>query len=124
MKLLKKASIAVFVAGVFGATSSVAGGMYGHARYPERGSGGWGLRVNGGGGVPVYVPGIGTYSGGVSVSYIGGTGLFLNFDPGVLPMKRRGGSIAPKAKIIHVSGAENNSACSMEAGVCVIRADR
>lgn len=124
MNMLRKAAFALFAAGLVCAGSAFAGDMRGHHRFEHRNHGGWSVRVTGGSDGFVHIPGLGTYVGGVSGAYVRGTGLFLAFDPGVLPAGRPANVPAPKAKIIHVSEQTGKDACSMENGVCVIRAER
>jgi hypothetical protein len=78
--------------------------------------------VGGGDGLPSVVPGVGTFAGNLSAVHIKGNGLFIAFDRRanhrtvVVP--------APKAQIIEISAENEDSACSFEAGVCVIRPGR
>lgn len=67
-------------------------------------------------GLPSILPGIGTYSGGVSALRVKGHGIYFSVDPLARTPVRP--SLAPVARIVPVAGA---AACSMEAGVCVIR---
>ncbi len=75
--------------------------------------------VIGGNGLPSVVPGVGTFAGDLSAVRIKGNGIFMAFD-------RRANHRAvivpaPKARIIEISVENEDSACSFEAGVCVIR---
>ena len=75
--------------------------------------------VIGGDGLPSILPGIGTYVGAVSAVSVRGNGIYFAVDNAAL----LGPTVilAPKAKIIEVDLEGDSSACSYEAGVCVIR---
>lgn len=85
----------------------------GHSHRPVRSE-----AVIGGSGLPSVIPGIGTFAGSISGVRIKGNGVFFAID-------RRAATVvayrAPKAKIIEISAEDPESACSFEAGVCVIR---
>lgn len=92
-----------------------------HHRYERHHHHGRTQAIIGTDGLPSVVPGIGTFSGGISALRIKGNGVFIAVDGGVAPqvIDYR----APKAKIIEVSAENQDEACSFEAGVCVIRPD-
>jgi hypothetical protein len=120
MKLRTKSAI-VLLAAAAAVSSPAMSGEYRHHHHLRFQS--W--QVGGGGnGLPSYIPGIGTYAGGIAATYIRGNGLYIAVDPGILPAGTSSPMLAPKAKIIDVPEVSDNSACSMERGVCVIRADR
>jgi hypothetical protein len=78
--------------------------------------------VFGGDGLPSVVPGVGTFVGSLSAVRIKGNGIFIALD-------RRAPRHAvivpePKVQIIEISAENEDSACSFEAGVCVIRPSR
>ncbi|WP_149739153.1 hypothetical protein [Rhizobium sp. RU20A] len=80
--------------------------------------------IHGGNGLPSVVPGIGTYTGGLSAVRIPGNGVYIQVDHNRGAWPRAGVPIVEKndaAKIIHVTPSANRSACSYEAGVCVVR---
>ncbi|MDO9416530.1 hypothetical protein [Pararhizobium sp.] len=74
------------------------------------------------GNLPSFLPGIGTYVGGVSAIRERGNGIYFYVEPGVngasqaIPGRKR-----RKASIITVNPGSHGKACSWEAGVCVIR---
>lgn len=80
----------------------------------------------GGDDFPDYIPGIGTYAGGISAFRVPGNGIYFNRDRNdryryvddaeFAPQPRRKGP-----KIITVSPKTMNRACAYEHGVCVIR---
>lgn len=75
--------------------------------------------IVGTGGLPSVVPGIGTFVGSISAVRIKGNGVFIAVDRG-----SRSTAVAyraPKARIIEVAAENTDDACSLEAGVCVIR---
>jgi hypothetical protein len=117
MKLRTKSAI-ILVAAAAAVSSPAISGEYRHHHHFQS----W--QVGGGNGLPSYIPGIGTYAGGIAATYIRGNGLYIAVDPGILPAGTNSPMLAPKAKIIDVPEASDNSACSMERGVCVIRAGR
>ena len=65
------------------------------------------------------MPGIGTYSGGISALRVRGNGIYFAVDPLTTASMTR--PLAPVAKVVTVAGED---ACSYEAGVCVIRPQR
>lgn len=73
-------------------------------------------------GLPSVIPGVGTFVGNLSAVRIKGNGIFIAVDR---PATRRNVTApAPKAQIIEISAENEDSACSFEAGVCVIRPGR
>ena len=73
-------------------------------------------------GLPSVIPGVGTFVGNLSAVRIKGNGIFIAVDR---PATRRNmATPAPKAQIIEISAENEDSACSFEAGVCVIRPGR
>lgn len=80
---------------------------------------GRGEAVIGSNGLPSVIPGIGTFAGSISGLRVKGNGVFIAIDrtPGPKLVAHR----APKAKIIEISAENPEEACSLEAGVCVIR---
>ncbi len=80
-------------------------------------------------GLPSVVPGVGTFSGGISAMRIKGNGIFFAGERGLLNVPETS-ALAPTAKIISIDGdvASNGfqprEACAYEAGVCVIRGSR
>jgi hypothetical protein len=78
--------------------------------------------VVGGNGLPSVVPGVGTFAGNLSAVRIKGNGIFITLDR--KPGRRMATAPAPKAQIIEISAENEDSACSFEAGVCVIRPGR
>jgi hypothetical protein len=80
---------------------------------------GWQEGAAGVNGLPVHIRGIGTFAGGITATRIHGNGVYIAIAPGL------GGepvSVAPRVKIINVSETPEKDNCSMEHGVCVIRA--
>ncbi len=80
--------------------------------------------IYGGNGLPSVLPRIGTYTGGLSAIEVPGNGIYIQVD------HNRGARALPgnpvvedngNAKIIRVTPSNNRSACSYEAGVCVVR---
>lgn len=71
-------------------------------------------------GLPVHISGIGTFSGGITAVRFHGNGVYIAVAPGIALAERP--VIAPKAKILTVSDNPEKDVCSMEHGVCVIRA--
>lgn len=83
---------------------------------------GWQEGAAGVNGLPVHIRGIGTFAGGITATRIHGNGVFIAIAPGIGQAPAIGP--APRAKIVNVTeGADgqNNSLCSMEHDVCVIR---
>lgn len=108
-----KVSIAI-LALTAGAVSANAHDPRRHHHYEDEGYGGYGL--------PSYVPGLGTFAGGISAGHVRGTGTYIYIAPGVLPAPKVTAPVqAPKAKVLDIAEPGNNDACSMEKGVCVIR---
>jgi hypothetical protein len=68
------------------------------------------------------VPGVGTFVGNLSAVQIKGNGIFIAVDR--RPTRSKAAAPAPKAQIIEISAENEESACSFEAGVCVIRPGR
>jgi len=82
---------------------------------------GWQEGAAGVNGLPAHIRGIGTFAGGITATRIRGNGVYIAIAPGL------GGepaSAAPRVKIINVSETPEKDNCSMEHGVCVIRAGR
>ncbi|WP_454289162.1 hypothetical protein [Rhizobium arsenicireducens] len=74
--------------------------------------------IVGGAGLPSVVPGIGTFAGSISAVRVRGAGIYFAIEGS------RGDVISyrpPTAKIIEINAETDDSACSYEAGVCVIR---
>ncbi len=74
--------------------------------------------IVGGAGLPSVVPGIGTFAGSVSAARVRGNGIYFAVEGS------RSDVVSyrpPVAKIIEVEAEMEDSACSYEAGVCVIR---
>ncbi|PWE55117.1 hypothetical protein DEM27_16875 [Metarhizobium album] len=69
-------------------------------------------------GLPSIIPGLGTYAGAISGRKVRGNGIYFSYD-GYLSRNGAAGYRRPAAKIIDVSAKK--SACSYEAGVCVVR---
>lgn len=97
-------------------------GEYGHALHPQNYGHGHGHphsdTVVGGAGLPSVVPGIGTFAGSISAVRVRGSGVYFAIEGS------RGDIITyrpPAAKIIEIDAEMDDSACSYEAGVCVIR---
>ncbi|MCY1665681.1 hypothetical protein [Rhizobium sp. SL86] len=80
-------------------------------------------------GLPSVIPGVGTFSGGISAVRIKGNGIFFAGEGGLLSVPDID-RLNPSAKIISVDEdvASNaflpHEACEYEAGVCVIRGSR
>jgi hypothetical protein len=70
--------------------------------------------------IPSYniIPGTGTYSGSIRVFHVAGIGTSTYLEGSRGPVLRREPVVL---KIINVDSASLAAACSMEAGVCVIR---
>lgn len=81
-----------------------------HKRHP--------VIIGGGYGVPVVIPGLGTFAGNVSALKIRGHGTYFYVD-GLGNRATENQAPPPNAKVINV-GKEKNT-CSYENGVCVIR---
>lgn len=80
---------------------------------------GWQEGAAGVNGLPTHIRGIGTFAGGITATRIHGNGVYISIAPGL------GGepvSAAPRVKVINVSETPEKDNCSMEHGVCVIRA--
>ncbi|RKE80132.1 hypothetical protein [Rhizobium sp. AG855] len=75
-----------------------------------------------GSGLPSVVPGVGTFVGNLSAVRIRGNGIFFAFDR--RSAHRSAVAPAPAVQIIEISAENEDSACSFEAGVCVIRPRR
>jgi hypothetical protein len=73
-------------------------------------------------GLPSVIPGVGTFVGNLSAVRIKGNGIFIAIDRRAT--HRSVAAPAPKAQIIEISAENEDSACSFEAGVCVIRPSR
>ena len=74
--------------------------------------------VDGGAGLPSVVPGIGTFAGSISAVRVRGSGIYFAVEGSrsdVVTYR------PPVARIIEVDAEMDDSACSYEAGVCVIR---
>lgn len=74
--------------------------------------------IVGGAGLPSVVPGIGTFAGSISAARVRGNGIYFAVEGS------RSDVVSyrpPVAKIIEVEAEMEDSACSYEAGVCVIR---
>lgn len=80
-------------------------------------------------GLPSVIPGVGTFSGGISAVRIKGNGIFFAGEGGLLSVPEAD-RLNPTAKIISVdedvasNAFEPRQACAYEAGVCVIRGSR
>ena len=75
--------------------------------------------IIGGDGLPSVVPGLGTFAGSIAAVRVKGNGIYfaVNRTPrNVVKVK-----LAPKAYIIEIDPENEDSLCSYEAGVCVIR---
>ena len=95
-------------------------GEYGHGFDPHRHGHGHPHRdaVVGGAGLPSVVPGIGTFAGSISAVRVRGSGIYFAI------VGSRSDVVTyrpPAAKIIEIDAEMDDSACSYEAGVCVIR---
>ncbi len=80
--------------------------------------------VYGGNGLPSVLPGIGTYTGGLSAVRVPGSGVYIQVDHDRGARARPGNPIVDdsgETKVIHVSPSNSRRACSYEAGVCVVR---
>lgn len=90
-----------------------------HERHHHRG---WHKRhpviIGGGYGVPVVIPGLGTYAGTTSALKIRGHGTYFFVD-GHGNGEAETPVPPPNAKVIHVG--KEKSSCAYENGVCVIR---
>ena len=75
--------------------------------------------VIGGNGLPSVVPGLGTFAGSLTAVRVKGTGIYMAIEK--WPVNNRTTYQPPKAKIIEIDAETGDSACSFEAGVCVIR---
>ncbi len=77
---------------------------------------------DGSNGLPTFVPGLGTFSGGIAAQRDRGNGIYFSIrrrsTPALLPT---GPTPAGGAKVITVSPEQSRSGCDMENGVCVIR---
>ncbi|PPJ45300.1 hypothetical protein C0075_05930 [Rhizobium sp. KAs_5_22] len=93
-------------------------GEYGHSPHsPDRGRQHQDAVV-GGAGLPSVVPGIGTFAGSISAVRVRGSGIYFAIEGSRSDViKYR----PPAAKIIEIDAEMDDSACSYEAGVCVIR---
>lgn len=74
--------------------------------------------IVGGDGLPSVVPGLGTFAGSIAAVRVGNNGIYFASSVAV---RKASPYQAPKARIIEVSQENPASACSFEAGVCVIR---
>lgn len=80
-------------------------------------------------GLPSVIPGVGTFSGGISAVRIKGNGIFFAGERGLMSVPETS-ILQPTAKIISIDeDVASNSflpreACEYEAGVCVIRGNR
>lgn len=104
---------------LIGATQLNAG-EYSHSRHPDR-SGydrHYQQTVVGGAGLPSVIPDIGTFAGSISAVRVRGAGIYFAIEGSrsdVVTYR------PPVARIIEVDAEMDDSACSYEAGVCVIR---
>lgn len=73
----------------------------------------------GGDGLPTYIRGVGTYAGGMSGVRDRGNGIYFAIEGQGL--RQRDIDNSSKPRLIHVNRSTLDSACSREAGVCVIR---
>lgn len=80
---------------------------------------GWQEGAAGVNGLPVHIRGIGTFAGSITATRIHGNGVYIAIAPG---LSGEHVSVAPRVKIINVSETPEKDNCSMEHGVCVIRA--
>lgn len=113
MMTRKNISFALLALLVSGATCAEAGEFHRHHHN------GWQEGAAGVNGLPTHIRGIGTFAGGIAATRIHGNGVYIAIAPGL------GGepvSSAPRVKIINVSENPEKDNCSMEHGVCVIRA--
>lgn len=95
-------------------------GEYSHSRHPHRTGHDRHHQqsVVGGAGLPSVVPGIGTFAGSISAVRVRGAGIYFAIEGSrsdVVTYR------PPVARIIEVDAEMSDSACSYEAGVCVIR---
>lgn len=112
-KNISFALLALLVSGL----SAAHAGEFRH-RFHHYGQG-WQEGAAGVNGLPTHIRGIGTFAGGIAATRIHGNGVYISIAPGL------GGepvSAAPRVKIISVSENPEKDNCSMEHGVCVIRA--
>lgn len=100
-----------------GATAAQAGEFH-HHMHGDRDNG-WQEGAAGVNGLPVHIRGIGTYVGGITATRIHGNGIYFSVAPGLKLIAEP--PAVSRVKIINVSETRDNSACSMEHGVCVIR---
>ncbi|MCD2175477.1 hypothetical protein [Rhizobium sp. C4] len=112
----KNISIALLALLVSGLASAEAGEF--RHRFHHYGQG-WQEGAAGVNGLPVHIRGIGTFAGGITATRIHGNGVYIAIAPGLT-----GEPAAPaqRVKIINVSENPEKDNCSMEHGVCVIRA--
>lgn len=97
------------------ASSSLAGE---HGRRHHKGFAHHDRAVVGGDGLPSVVPGLGTFAGSIAAVRVNNNGIYFTSS---VAARKVAPYQAPKARIIEVSQENPGSACSFEAGVCVIR---
>lgn len=93
-------------------------GEHGNGHHHPRGHRHHHLIIGGGEGVPVVIPGLGTFSGDISVLKIRGHGTYFYVD-GLGNNEAEPMVPPPNAKVIRVG--KDKSPCSYEEKVCVIR---
>jgi hypothetical protein len=118
MKTRKFIPYALLAAATIGLTSADAG-EFRHRIHHHSGYG-WQEGAAGVNGLPVHLHGIGTFAGAITATRIHGNGVYIAIEPGVGEAAQA--APAPRAKIINVSENPEKDICSMEHGVCVIRA--
>lgn len=111
-----KLSLALLAILASGVTSAQAGDF--RHRFHQYGEG-WQEGAAGVNGLPTHIRGIGTFAGGIAATRIHGNGVYISIAPG---LSGEPAPAAPRVKIINVSENPERDNCSMEHGVCVIRA--
>lgn len=104
---------------LFVGATQLSAGEYRHSGHPDRSyDRHYQQSVVGGAGLPSVVPGIGTFAGSISAVRVRGSGVYFAIEASrsdVVTYR------PPAARIIEVDAEMDDSACSYEAGVCVIR---
>lgn len=120
-RMVLNALVATALYGAGGAhAGEVSSGFYGnHTEFRHHGNAR--ASVAGGDGLPSYVRGIGTFSGGLSAVRFKRNGIYFSADGGSFNRRYGDNGSTVRSRIIDVNQKTIGAECSYEAGVCVIR---